>query len=511
MANSLLTISMITREAVRLFRNSNAFIMNINRQYDDAFAKTGAKIGTTLRIRLPNDYTVTSGPALSAQDTTEQSTTLTVATQQHVDVSFNSVDRTMSLDDYSERVLSPMINNLAGAVASTIMGGAEGGVCNYVANTNASTGAVIAPTSDTWLNAGATLDLNSAQMTGRKIVADPRTMARTVNSLSGLFNPSAAISKQYKNARVYDALNFDWFQDQTVIKHTTGSFSAGTVASASQTGTTITTNAITGTLALGDIITFANVYAVNRVTKVSTGELRQFVVTAASPTAPPRSRSIRPSSPLGRLAGPVSDRRPPLRPASAAISLVNNASEVYRKNIAYAPDAVTMVTADLMMPEGVMERARETFDGLSMRMVTQYIIGTDQAATASTSSTARSGFARNGPASSRTRSNRPGARGCGWRAPFLQPRSLHDLPPISNSPTTSSRISEDGLSKIGGRQSRTGAGRRRTAIIVNDEAEEREVISDRRGPGSRRRRARPLQKVCRDQGRDLRQALGRRN
>jgi hypothetical protein len=381
MANSLLTISMITREAVRLFRNSNAFIMNINRQYDDAFAKTGAKIGTTLRIRLPNDYTVTSGPALSAQDTTEQSTTLTVATQQHVDVSFNSVDRTMSLDDYSERVLSPMINNLGGAVASTIMGGAEGGVCNYVANTNASTGAVIAPTSDTWLNAGATLDLNSAQMTGRKIVADPRTMARTVNSLSGLFNPSAAISKQYKNARVYDALNFDWFQDQTVIKHTTGSFSAGTVASASQTGTTITTNAITGTLALGDIITFANVYAVNRVTKVSTGELRQFVVTAAAANGA-TSISIYPAIVPPSGGSPVQYQTVTASPAaSAAISLVNNASEVYRKNIAYAPDAVTMVTADLMMPEGVMERARETFDGLSMRMVTQYIIGTDQAAT----------------------------------------------------------------------------------------------------------------------------------
>jgi hypothetical protein len=358
MANSLLTINMITREAVRLFRNSNAFIMNINRQYDSDFAKTGAKIGTTLRVRLPNDFTVTSGPALSAQDTTEQSTTLTVATQQHVDVSFNSVDRTMSLDDYSERVLSPMINNLGGAVASTIMAGAEGGVCNYVANTNSSTGAVIAPTSDTWLNAGATLDLNSAQMSGRKIVADPRTMARTVNSLSGLFNPSAAIAKQYKNARVYDALNFDWFQDQTVIKHTTGSFSAGTVSGAGQTGTTITTAAITGTLALGDIITIAGVNAVNRVTKVSTGELRQFVVTAAAANGA-TSISIYPAlvPPVGGNA--VQYQTVTASPASgAAISLVNNASEVYRKNIAYAPDAVTMVTADLMMPEGVMERAR---------------------------------------------------------------------------------------------------------------------------------------------------------
>jgi hypothetical protein len=121
--NALLTINMITREAVRLWKNSNAFIQNINMQYDDSFARTGAKIGTSLRIRLPNDYTVRTGPALQAQDTAEVNTTLVLATQKGVDVSFNSVDMTMSLDDYSERVLAPMINNLTGAVAADIMSG----------------------------------------------------------------------------------------------------------------------------------------------------------------------------------------------------------------------------------------------------------------------------------------------------------------------------------------------------------------------------------------------------
>src|ERR1700678_193465 len=104
MANSLLTINMITREAVRLWKNTNAFLQNIDTQYDDSFAQTGAKVGTALRIRLPNDYTVRTGPAASVQDTAEQSTTLVLATQKGVDVSFSSVDRTMSLDDYSERV-----------------------------------------------------------------------------------------------------------------------------------------------------------------------------------------------------------------------------------------------------------------------------------------------------------------------------------------------------------------------------------------------------------------------
>lgn len=378
MSNSLLTINMITREAVRLWKNSNAFIQNLDMQYDDSFARTGAKIGTSLRVRLPNDYVVRTGPALQAQDTAEQSTTLVLATQQGVDVSFNSVDMTMSLDDYSERILAPMVNNLAGSVANTIMQGVEGGVCNYVSNTDAS-GNVISPTSETYLNAGAVLSNNSGLLTDRKVVNSPRTEARVVNSLSGLFNPVADISKQYKSAKMYDALNFLWFSDQTVINHTTGTFTAGTVSGANQTGTTLTTNAITGTLTAGDIITIASVYAVNRITKVSTGELRQFVVTAAvasGATSIPIYPAIIPAASGG---GQVQYQTVTVSPANgAAISLVNKASEVYRKNIAWAPSAVTMATADLYMPQGVAEAAREQFDGISMRMIRQYLIQTDQ-------------------------------------------------------------------------------------------------------------------------------------
>jgi hypothetical protein len=126
-ANAILTLGMITRQALRLWKNSNAFIQNVNRQYDDEYAVSGAKIGSTLKIRLPNDFVVSTGAALSAQDTAEQSTTLVVSTQKHVDVSFSSVDRTLSLDDYSERILAPMVNNLAGAVAADVMSGVEGG------------------------------------------------------------------------------------------------------------------------------------------------------------------------------------------------------------------------------------------------------------------------------------------------------------------------------------------------------------------------------------------------
>lgn len=379
MANSLLTINMITREAVRLWKNSNAFIQNIDSQYDDSFAKSGAKIGTTLRIRLPNDFTVRTGAAASVQDTAEQSTTLALATQKGVDVSYNSVDRTMSLDDFSKRVLAPMVNNLVGAVAADVMSGVEGGICNYVANTNSSS-TVISPTAATWLQAGAVLDNNSAPMKNRKIIMDPLTRARTVASLSGLFNPSQKIGAQYDSGQMQEALGFDWYSDQTVIKHTTSTYSgAKTVNGANQTGLVITVNAITGGLALGDIISFAGVNAVNRITKQTTGQVRQFVVTAAVATGG-TTINIYPALIPASGGQQVQYQTVDVSPANAAvISVVTQSAEVYRKNFAYAPEAITLATADLELPEkGVIEAAREAYDGVSLRMISAYNIATDQ-------------------------------------------------------------------------------------------------------------------------------------
>lgn len=378
MSNQFLTINMITREAVSLWKNSNAFIRNIDRQYDDQFAITGAKIGSQLRIRLPNDYTVRQGPAAQIQDTAEQSITLVMATQAGVDISANTLDRTLSMDDFAERYLAPMVNNLAGNVAATIMGGSEGGICNYVANTDTN-GNLIAPSANTYLQAGAILDLNSAQQMRRKIVNDPVTQSRVVGSLTGLLNPNEAISRQYTTGQMYSALGFEWFSDQTVIKHTGGSFSAGTINGANQTGTTLVVNAITGTFAVGDIITVAGVNAVNRITKQSTGQARQFVVTAAAINGA-TSISIYPALIPGVAGNPVQYQTVDVSPANAAaISLVNPASTTYRKNIGYAPEAITMASADLVMPtKGVEESARENFDGISMRMLTSYVPGTDQ-------------------------------------------------------------------------------------------------------------------------------------
>jgi hypothetical protein len=367
MANSLLTINQITNEAVRLFTQTNAFLRNVDRQYDDQFARDGAKIGNTLRVRLPNDYTVSTGPAITPQGTSEQNTTLTVATQANVPVSFGTQERTMSLDDYSERILAPAVNRLAAYVANDLMNVAASS-SNIVAKSNAT----VSPDASTWLTAGAILDQTLAPRMDRKIMMDPLTQARTVSSLAGLFNPQRKISDQYETGLITtDTLGFDWMMDQTTQVHTVGTFSAGTVNGAGQTGNTLTVNAITGTLNKGDIITIAGVNAINRLTGQDYGTLQQFVVTANVANGA-TSIPIYPAI----VAAPAAFNTVTATPAnSAAISLVIPASTKYRQNLAFYPEAFTLATADLVMPtSGVVESARAEFDGVAMRMITGYDI-----------------------------------------------------------------------------------------------------------------------------------------
>jgi hypothetical protein len=107
-SNTLLTIDMITREALRLAHEKATFIGTINRQFDDSFGDGGAKIGDTLRIRYPSQYTRRTGSRImDVQDNVQLSTALTVATQDGVDIKFNSRELALDLDEFSKLHLEP--------------------------------------------------------------------------------------------------------------------------------------------------------------------------------------------------------------------------------------------------------------------------------------------------------------------------------------------------------------------------------------------------------------------
>ena len=371
MANTILTPTAVTREALRILHQKCNFIGTINRQYDDSFAKTGAKIGDSLKIRLPNQYTVRTGATLSAQDTSETSVTLQIATQKGVDLNFTSVDLTLSLDDFSKRILDPAMSVLAANIEADALSMYK----NVYQQANQST--ITSALSFTTLLNGRK-KLNDALAPNDSRVANLCTQNNVdlVDALKGLFQDSSAIKQQYKEGMMGRTAGFDFYENTIIPRHTsgtdTGAGSNITVNGASQTGASITvTNGSSKTLKQGDIITFAGCNRVHPETKADTGVLMQFVVTAdASSTTVAISPSIVTSGATQNVSASPTN--------SGAVTKVGGASGVYDVSLLYHPDAFTFATADLVMPSGVDFSARDTLDGISMRVVRQYDINNDK-------------------------------------------------------------------------------------------------------------------------------------
>lgn len=390
--NQLLTPSMITRYSIKLFLNTNFFLQRINRQFDDQFGNEGAKIGAQLRIRYPNQYTTTDGPGISLQDTNEQQFVLTVATQRHIDIAFTTAERTLTVEDYQERFILPRVNSLAGNVAMTIIRGSQGGIRNITANVDAGNN-ILPVNAAPFANARALLEDNSAPQYGttgeRIVVLDPHSGVRANLSMQGLLNPATTISRQFSTGMVQNGLGFTWGEDQTTVKHTTGTLVTATVNGANQTGTILTVNALGGTVNQGDVVSIAGVNGVNRVTYDTLGIAAQFVVTANAAAGAVSLNIypaiIPPASAVPYAGLPYTAQQYMTVTASPAngalITPFANPSVTYRQNMALSPDAVTMVSAPLWMPpggKGVIEAARHTMDRVSMRSLVCYEPGTDQ-------------------------------------------------------------------------------------------------------------------------------------
>lgn len=369
MANSLLTPTAVTRKALAVLHQKLNFIGSINRSYDDSFAKSGAKIGDSLKIRLPNQYTVRTGATLSTQDTTETSTTLQVATQKGVDMTFTTAELTMSLDDFSERIIEPAMAVLAANIEADAFTMALD-VYNAVNNVGA------AITLNKALNARKLLVDNLAPGDKRTLILNTQDNLDLVDGLKGLFQDSDAIAKQYREGMVGRTAGFGTIYENTLLpSQTTGTAASATAYlsnGATQSGASIVVDTGTTTFKKGDVITFAGVNRVHPETKADTGNLQQFVLTAdyaGGAGSIAISPSVVATGATQNVSNTIAD--------NSAITKVGGASAVYKPSLAFHKDAFAFATADLIMPEGVDWAAREVYDGISMRIVRQYAISSD--------------------------------------------------------------------------------------------------------------------------------------
>ena len=370
MPNPILTPTAVTREALRVLHQKCNFIGNINRQYDDSFAKSGAKIGDSLKVRLPNQYTVRTGATLSAQDTVESSTTLQVATQKGVDLNFTSVDLTLSLDDFSKRILEPAMSVLAANIEADALSMALD-VYNGINNVGS------ALTFKKVLEGRKVLQDNLAPSDGdRNVILNTQDNVDMVDALKGLFQDSSSIGKQYREGLLGRTGGFDFYENTLISNQTTGTSASATgytVNGASQTGSTVVVATGSNTFKRGDIVTFAGCVRVHPETKQSTGDLQQFVVTADYAGG---AGSLAISPAIVTSGGRQNVAASPTN--GGAVVKVGGASAVYKPSLAFHKDAFTFATADLVMPGGVDFAAREVMDGISMRIVRQYDINNDK-------------------------------------------------------------------------------------------------------------------------------------
>ncbi len=377
MANTLLTIDMITRKALEILENNLVLTRNVNRQYDNSYAVEGAKIGTTLRIRLPDRALVTDGAALQVQDDNEQFTTLTVANQKHIGVNFTTAEMTMQLDDFAERVLKPRISQLAASIDADVANS-----FNSIYQSVGTPGTTPA-TTQVLLSAQQKLNEAAAVMSPRYVTVNPAANAALIEGMKGLFNPVSTISAQFKNDMFGEGiLGFNELNmSQSIKQFTTGSRTGtitvnGTVST--QGATTISFNGTTGnTLKKGDVFTIANVYSVNPQTRESTGSLQQFVVTEDITAAASAFTNVK-ISPAIYTASHALATVDSFPQNSAAVTFLGGASTQYPQNLVYHRDAIAFATADLLMPQGVDMASRQVHNGISMRVVRQYDINNDR-------------------------------------------------------------------------------------------------------------------------------------
>ena len=399
--NTILTTAAITKRSLSVLHNSVGFVKSVNRGYDDQFARSGAKIGQSINVRLPNKYAVQQGPAIVPQSTTESSVPLTLNRQWVVPMTFSSSELTLSIDEFSDRYIKPAISKLASQIDLDCMcaaitgfyadGVAVGGGAHPVNFTIGTPGTAPGTTGGSvagllnynapavYLNAGRILNINAAPLSDRTCIIDPAANAQSVAGAAALYNPGTLISTQYKNGMFANAHGFDMVMDQSVYTftagtqlNTTAATMQATWASGAAFSWTVDASDNGKTLKAGSTFTVADCYHVNPETQQSTGVLMQWVVTADVALATgTKSISIAPT-PIVAGSGVVNGNCSVAPTSGKAITMTSGTAAIASpQNLAFHKEAFILGTADMEVPPDVQAH-RESMDGISMRFLRQY-------------------------------------------------------------------------------------------------------------------------------------------
>jgi hypothetical protein len=388
--NQELTIGMITRETLAVLENQLTFSRLVNREYDDQFARKGAKIGNILNVRLPVRAFPASGQALILQDLTETSIPVALNKQYQRSFAVTSADLSLNIDDFSKRFVRPFMMSMANEIDFDGLG------LTAQINNEVGTPGTTPNTVATYLAAAQRLSEEAAPMEDRFVVMSPGMNAAIVPALAGLFNPQAKITSQNtKGIMGKDTFGADWYMDQNVRNQVVGPLGGTPVTNAAlQVGSSLITNGWTAAAAsrlnVGDVFTLGagatGVFAVNPQSGQSTGALKQFVVTApvSSDGAGNATITISPAIVVSGAFKNVTGQTADITGVATGTTVnVNGAANTNSaRGLMFCRDAFTFVTADLPLYGGLDMADRAPLDqdlNISVRVIRDFDINLDRA------------------------------------------------------------------------------------------------------------------------------------
>jgi hypothetical protein len=383
MSNTTLTADIIAKEAVMILEDNCVMGKLVYRGYEEEFDKkvNGYKVGETVQIRRPTDFTVRDGKTAAVQDVVEGKIPVTVDKQKGVDFKFSSSDLTLQIGDLSERVIKPAMIQLAHQVERDIMG-----LYNEFPKHVTIPSGGINSFADFAL-APELMDKTSIPMTDRSAVLQPADHWAMLGSQTALYIQDAARGA-YRNGSLGMIGGIDTYMSQLIPNHTTGSRTTsdlidltivdGTFTWAgSKDSTSITIhidgmNGATDTIKKGDIFTISDVYDVDPVTKESLDHLKQFVVMADA-TAASNETDVLIWPPI-ILSGAQKTCH-----LSTGTDIDDNtvvwygtASTAFRQNLFFHKNAMALTMVPMVSPPGANDVGRRSYKGYSVRVIPYY-------------------------------------------------------------------------------------------------------------------------------------------
>jgi hypothetical protein len=302
---------------------------------------------------------------MNVQDSVQVSTALTVATQDGVDMRFNSRELALDLDEFTQVHLEPAMATLISNIDSDVLQGCTKSTFNWGGTAGTSVSSLTAPGS------GRTrLNQNLAPKgTERRVQFDSGTMASIVSGVAAYFNPSNAISEQYREGLIARTAMADYYDTERVwsMANTTSVTLSttkmnGYLSTNGQTSLNITSLTVSG-VGVGMKFSMANIFDVHPETKASYGVVKQFTVVSTT------NVSTFNFSPAVFLTGPYQNVTGIGTTTSTQnLTWLGSPNSTYTLGLMYHRDAYTFATAALPLMSSSEKCVRRTYDGLSLRV-----------------------------------------------------------------------------------------------------------------------------------------------